>query len=183
MKAFFRHHGRYNDEMMAATREKAKEIVCRALHGKEKTEISDAYFEYMVDNTIWYNWATLNDMGPVATPLPEWPWPKAKPAPFDMTEGASGAYAQWLADNAPADDQEMPPADPLPAPLAQVDSELTRVLSGPFSTLQNDIGAMFSRRESAMEQRFQDMEAQVRELRRENQALRQENQALRERLN
>ncbi|RSL83124.1 hypothetical protein CEP52_016796 [Fusarium oligoseptatum] len=45
--------------MMTATIQKAEETVCLVLHGKKKTEISDAYFEYAVDHTIWHNWAAV----------------------------------------------------------------------------------------------------------------------------
>lgn len=58
MEVFFRHHGRFNKEMMTAAREKAEEYMCLAIYGKKKKMISEEYFEYWVDITIWNNWST-----------------------------------------------------------------------------------------------------------------------------
>ncbi|EEU41343.1 uncharacterized protein NECHADRAFT_83321 [Fusarium vanettenii 77-13-4] len=104
MEVFFRHHGRFNKEMMTAAREKAEEYMCLAIYGKKKKMISEEYFEYWVDITIWNNWSTWNDLGPHATPLPEWPWLKAKPLPFDMAKGISDTYALWFLSHPPFDE-------------------------------------------------------------------------------
>lgn len=56
MNVVFRQHGPYTDQMMEDSRAKAVGTLCSLLHGYKKRRVSQVYFEYMVDLTLWDNW-------------------------------------------------------------------------------------------------------------------------------
>lgn len=57
MEVDFAKYGPYSEEMMAATRAEAVRTVCSFLRRYRKTRVSQVYFEYLVDLTIWDNWS------------------------------------------------------------------------------------------------------------------------------
>ncbi|WAO92424.1 Hypothetical protein NCS54_00993300 [Fusarium falciforme] len=101
MDVVFRQHGPYTEKMMAASRAKAVRTICFALRGYKKIRVSQVYFEYLVDLTIWDNWMFYNELPGTGVPFPECPWAEIRPDPSDMSEGLSLIYAQWLRDNFP----------------------------------------------------------------------------------
>ncbi|RMJ07934.1 hypothetical protein BHE90_012512 [Fusarium euwallaceae] len=119
MAAAFALFGPYTDKMMAAASDEAQRTICLALHKHKKPMVTNAYFEYLVDLTVWDNWSKFHGIG---RPLPDFPWLGSKPDPTAIHEGISPVYAQWRKDHVPAAKHEPKPAVSLSSVAASATS-------------------------------------------------------------
>ncbi|KAL2681357.1 hypothetical protein Neosp_008968 [[Neocosmospora] mangrovei] len=131
MNVVFKQHGPYTPAMMDATRAEAVRTICLALRGHKKTRVSQEYFEYLVDLTIWDNWMFFNKLPGTGVPFPECPWAETRPDPSDMTGGLSSIYAQWLSDDFPAEKHDNEAAAKASETPAAVSSEQPPVAAKP----------------------------------------------------
>ncbi|KAF5600427.1 hypothetical protein FPANT_2442 [Fusarium pseudoanthophilum] len=95
MKAFFLHLGLWNEEKVKIFREFAEEKSCELVYGAGHDQVNQVFFEYMVDQIVWFN--LIKDRNALDQGH-DWPWtPDALPDKTDVTtDGPSGYFKCWL---------------------------------------------------------------------------------------